>query len=480
MGGEAAHDLGHVPVAEAHLELALDQPVAFEHQHAAALEQRLRRHAQHVVACAQDHLGVSGRARQQSGCDRGVVELELDLERAVLLEAVEHVGRDLDDPGGKVLSGLRVHGDTSRLALLDASRVHLVHRRAHVDRARVDQVEHGRDRQRRGRGGRPLALLDEGVGHDAVEGCPQHGLVELRLREGHRGPRALHRRGGGPAGGFGRSRLALDAIVPVVGDEAVLREPLRALAVTAGPLGHQARLLALRAGRLLLVLGEPQPRPLERVVHPQQQLALPHARAAAARQRQHPAADLGRELGPTPGLDRTGPGVGDRLLDAPFLDRPRPGRGSPRARRASRGAEPRQPPPQRRAPLGSRPAGSTCRTPLSLNVTNSMFFSPRLCAPDTEGSGAVAPCACIASDGRCAMRANFDAPIGPAPPMSSASWFPSPGPDRLRDPDCAPARRCALRSRRWHEDSTTACWSSVSGRRLGWLAARYRRPACRR
>jgi hypothetical protein len=78
------------------------------------------------------------------------------------------------------------------------------------------------------------------------------------------------------------------------------------------------------------------------------------------------------------------------------------------------------------------------------------------------------------------MRANFDAPIGPAPPMSSASWFPSPGPDRLRDPDCAPARRCALRSRRWHEDSTTACWSSVSGRRLGWLAARYRRPACRR
>ena len=107
----------------------------------------------------------------------------------------------------------------------DAAGVHLVHRRADVDRAGVDEVEDGRDGERGRRGRRPLALLDEGVGHDAVEGGEEDGLVERGPGERHRRVRPLGGGPGGAAGGVGAARLALDAVEDVGRDEAVLREP---------------------------------------------------------------------------------------------------------------------------------------------------------------------------------------------------------------------------------------------------------------
>ena len=64
----------------------------------------------------------------------------------------------------------------------------------------------------------------------------------------------------------------------------------------------------------------PQLRPLQRVVDAQQQVALLDDGAPAAGEREHLAADLGRELGPPPRLHGAGPRVGDGLLDAALLD----------------------------------------------------------------------------------------------------------------------------------------------------------------
>ena len=49
-----------------------------------------------------------------------VVELELDLDRAVLLQEVRDVGRHRVDPAREVRAGARVDGDARRLAGLDA------------------------------------------------------------------------------------------------------------------------------------------------------------------------------------------------------------------------------------------------------------------------------------------------------------------------------------------------------------------------
>ena len=121
----------------------------------------------------------------------------------------------------------------------------------------------------------------------------------------------------------------------------------RARARRARPRGRPAR--AARRGRLLvLARGAAAPAGASRRGAAARR---PAARAPrAARQRQHPAADLGRELGAAAGLDRAGPRVGDRLLDA-ALSRPRrPARGSPRERRACAG---RPPPPRCRPRLAS-------------------------------------------------------------------------------------------------------------------------------
>ena len=98
---EAARDLGEVPVPQPQLERPLDQPPALEDEDLPALEQRRRGHAQDAVLPAQDDLGVGRGAGQERGGDRVVLELELDLDRAVLLQAVHHVGGHLHDARGE-------------------------------------------------------------------------------------------------------------------------------------------------------------------------------------------------------------------------------------------------------------------------------------------------------------------------------------------------------------------------------------------
>ena len=116
---EAARDLGEVPVAQPQLERLLDEAPALEHEHLPALEQGGGGHAQHAVPPAQDDLDVGRGAGQQRRRDRGVVELHLDLDRAVLLQAVEHVGGDRTTRRGEVLARARVDGDARRLARLE-------------------------------------------------------------------------------------------------------------------------------------------------------------------------------------------------------------------------------------------------------------------------------------------------------------------------------------------------------------------------
>ena len=78
--------------------VALDQPVALEHQHLAALEQRRASGTRSTSSRALRITSTSAEVPGSSaGGDRGVLELDLDLDRAVLLEPVEHVGRHLDD-----------------------------------------------------------------------------------------------------------------------------------------------------------------------------------------------------------------------------------------------------------------------------------------------------------------------------------------------------------------------------------------------
>jgi hypothetical protein len=103
-----------------------------------------------------------------------------------------------------------------------------------------------------------------------------------------------------------------------------------------------------------------------------------------------------------------------------------------------------------------------------------MFFSRRLCAPDTEGSGAVASRAYIASDGRCAMRAAFDAPIQVS--AADLERILVAGPPALivfETPDCDPCVALARRSRSWHGVRRPRARDPGSESAEGWLAARY-------
>ena len=219
-----------------------------------------------------------------------------------------------------------VHGHARRLVLADARGVHLVHGGADVDRPRVDEVEHGGDGQRRGRGRGPFPLLDEDVGYDTPERGEEDGFGELRLRQRDRGGRALGGGGGGPAGRLGRPRIAVDTVEEVGGDDPVRGQGLRPLALAAGSLGGEAGLVALRLRRLPLVLGQAQPSARQRVLEPQEHLPGAHARPAAVGEGDDAATDLRRQLGAPAGLDRPRPRVRHRLLDPAPLDGHRPHR----------------------------------------------------------------------------------------------------------------------------------------------------------
>src|SRR5581483_5728937 len=99
-GAQAVADLGEVPVAKTDGHRPLAQRAALagargavEQQDPLLLDERRRRDAQHVRLDGEDHLDVGRRAGQQVRRDVRIGELDLDLDRAVLLLDVEDVRR---------------------------------------------------------------------------------------------------------------------------------------------------------------------------------------------------------------------------------------------------------------------------------------------------------------------------------------------------------------------------------------------------
>ena len=115
------------------------------------------------------------------------------------------------------------------------------------------------------------------------------------------------------------ARLAVDAVDLVRGHDSLRGEAARPVALALGALGGEAGLVALGERGLVLVLGEAELRPLQRVLDPQEHVARAHAAAPPVGERQHPPARLRGELGAAPGLHGAGARVRDRLLDAPLL-----------------------------------------------------------------------------------------------------------------------------------------------------------------
>ncbi len=116
---------------------------------------------------------------------------------------------------------------------------------------------------------------------------------------------------------LGRGRRLIQGIGR---DDPLPVQPLQPVALAHVALDVGAGLLALRLGGLQLAAGDRHLGLGHVGVEAQQDVAGLDFRALAERDGDHLAADLGRELGSPPGLDRAGPGVGDRLLH------PAPGR----------------------------------------------------------------------------------------------------------------------------------------------------------
>src|SRR5262249_29866082 len=154
----------------------------------------------------------------------------------------------------------------------------------------------------RRRGRAPLADLDRALGDHAVEGRAQRHLVELAPRELDLRRGAAEVRARGLAGGRVALRGAAEAVEPVLGDDALRREPLVALELALAALRRDAGALALGRGRLALALREVEARARDARVELEQDVARVDAIALVPGQRDDAAALLGRELGAPPRL----------------------------------------------------------------------------------------------------------------------------------------------------------------------------------
>ena len=146
-------------------------------------------------------------------------------------------------------------------------------------------------------------------------------LSSCGARQRHRRVRPLGRRARRPAAGLGRARLAVDGVEQVGGDDALRGERARPLAARARRARRPGR--PGRAGRRRPCARPRRARSCARCSASSTRSSsspVCTTRSPPAGQREHLAADLGRELGAAPGLDGPRARVRDGLLDAALLD----------------------------------------------------------------------------------------------------------------------------------------------------------------
>ena len=292
-----------------------ERPVA-QDQGLLAVDQGVAGDAQDAVAGVEDDLDVGRAAGQQRPREGRVVQVHLDLEGAALLLHVHHVRRDAGQAAGEGPAGIGVDRDPHRLARAHPPHVHLVERRADVDRVRVEQLHAAPGSARPG---------GEGVIHSPTsprrsattpsKGARSSVLPRVARAKSSEAWDCCDPGAGRLAGGGRRVTLGLGLLLQVLRDEAVAGQRGHPRKVALGLLGPLARLALARVRGLDRALLEVDLGLVVRAGQAHEELALADPVSLLHRQRLDASADLRAERGPPPRLDRPGLAVGDGLLD---------------------------------------------------------------------------------------------------------------------------------------------------------------------